>query len=195
MRLKNGELLFGGINGFNKFFPDSIKINKRVPKMVITDFRVNNIPVNDDPAYQNELSVVGLEKISIPYNAAVISVSFSAIEFSFQDQIKYAYYLEGWDRDWNYTDKLNIANYSRLNEGNYKLHLKSTDTEGTWAKNEKIINIEILPPWYRTWWAYTLYMLSIMAVYAVFLQYRRRQDRLKYEIEMANLNGRAGEGT
>ncbi|RZK12768.1 MAG: hybrid sensor histidine kinase/response regulator, partial [Flavobacterium sp.] len=187
LRLSNGELLFGGINGFNKFFPDSIQINKRIPKIVITDFRINNVPIDEDPAYQHELSVVGLEKISIPFNAAVISVSFSAIEFSFQDQIKYAYYLEGWDRDWNYNDKLNMAYYSRLNEGKYKLHLKSTDTEGTWAKNEKIILIEILPPWYRTWWAYTIYVLIIIAGYTTFLQYRRRQSRLKQEIEAANL--------
>ncbi|MBB2144899.1 response regulator [Pedobacter sp. LMG 31464] len=187
LRLRNGELLFGGINGFNKFSPDSIQINKRVPKIVITDFRVNNIPIDEDPDYQNELSVVGIEKISIPYNAAVISVNFSAIEFSFQDQIKYAYYLEGWDRNWNYTDKLNNAYYSRLNEGKYKLHLKSTDTEGVWAKNEKIIIIEVLPPWYRTWWAYTLYFLSIIALYITFVKYRRRQDRLKHEVEIANL--------
>jgi len=187
LRLKNGELLFGGINGFNKFFPDSIQINKRIPKLVITDFRVNNVPIDEDPTYKNEVSVVGLEKISIPYNSAVISVNFSAIEFSFQDQIKYAYYLEGWDRDWNYTDKLNNAYYSRLNEGKYKLHLKSTDTEGTWTTNEKIILIEVLPPWYRTFWAYSFYLGLMVAIYVVFLKYRSRQDRLKHEIEIANL--------
>ncbi len=187
LRLSSGELLFGGINGFNKFYPDSIRINKRVPKIVITDFRINNIPIDEDPTYQNELSVVGLEKISIPFNEAVLSINFSAIEFSFQDQIKYAYYLEGWDRDWNYIDKLNTAYYSRLNEGKYKLHLKSTDTEGAWSANEKIIIIEILPPWYRTWWAYTFYILFIVAGYVTFLQYRRRQERLKQEIESANL--------
>ncbi|MBP8067084.1 MAG: response regulator, partial [Pedobacter sp.] len=187
LRLSNGELLFGGINGFNKFFPDSIQINKRVPKIVVTDFRVNNISIDEDPAYKNEGSVVGLEKITIPYNAAVISVNFSVIEFSFQDQIKYAYYLEGWDRDWNYIDKLTNAYYSRLNAGKYKLHLKSTDTEGTWATNEKIIIIEVLPPWYKTWWAYILYVLLITTGYVTFLKYRRRQDRLKHEIEMANL--------
>ncbi|WP_316765892.1 two-component regulator propeller domain-containing protein [Pedobacter frigiditerrae] len=188
LRLSNGELLFGGINGFNKFFPDSIKINKRIPKIVITDFRVNNIPIDEDPAYQDEISVVGLDKISMPFNAAVISVNFSAIEFSFQDQIKYAYYLEGWDRDWNYIDKLNFAYYSRLNEGTYKLHLKSTDTEGAWAANEKIIIIKVLPPWYRTWWAYSLYIALMISLYAVFVKYRRRQYRLKHEVELANLN-------
>lgn len=186
-RLSNGQLLFGGINGFNKFFPDSIRLNKRVPKMVITDFRVNNVPIDEDTTLKEKLSVVDLQEIEIPFNSAVISVNFSAIEFSFQDQIKYAYYLEGWDRGWNYVDKRNSAYYSRLNEGTYKLRLKSTDTEGFWTKNEKVVLIKILPPWYRTWWAYTIYILLFTSLYSVFVKYRRRQDRLKHEVEIANL--------
>lgn len=186
-KLSSGEMLFGGINGFNKFYPDSIQMNKRVPKIVITDFRVNNVSIDEDPAYQDNVSVIGLREIEIPYHAAVISVNFSAIEFSFQDQIKYAYYLEGWDRDWNYVDKRNTAYYSRLNEGNYTLHLKSTDTEGSWTKNELIIKIKVLPPWYRTWWAYAIYAALLSGFYYTFVKYRRRQDRLKHEVEIANL--------
>jgi ligand-binding sensor domain-containing protein/signal transduction histidine kinase/DNA-binding response OmpR family regulator len=187
LKLSSGEFLFGGINGFNKFFPDHIKINRRVPKIVIADFRVNNVPIDEDPNFQKETSVIGLKEIAIPYNSAVISVEFAAIEFSFQDQIKYAYYLEGWDRNWNYVDKLNTAYYSRLNEGSYKLHLKSTDTEGSWTNNERIIIIKILPPWYRTWWAYTIYFLLFSSLYYTFVKYRKRQDRLKHEVEIANL--------
>lgn len=187
LRLSNGEFLFGGINGFNKFFPDRIKINKRIPKIVITDFRINNLPIDEDPGFEKETSVVALQQIAIPYNSAVISVEFAAIEFSFQDQIKYAYYLEGWDRNWNYVDKLNTAYYSRLNEGSYKLHLKSTDTDGSWTNNERVIIIKILPPWYRTWWAYTFYFLLFSSLYYTFVKYRKRQDRLKHEVEIANL--------
>jgi len=187
LRLSNGEFLFGGINGFNKFFPDRIKINKRIPKIVITDFRINNQPIDEDPNFRKETSVVALQQIAIPYNSAVISVEFAAIEFSFQDQIKYAYYLEGWDRNWNYVDKLNTAYYSRLNEGSYKLHLKSTDTDGFWTNNERVIIIKILPPWYRTWWAYTFYIMLFSSLYYTFVKYRKRQDRLKHDIEIANL--------
>lgn len=187
LKLNNGEFLFGGIKGFNKFFSDSIRINKRVPSLVLTDFRVNNVPIDDDPYFNNASSVVNLQKISIPFNSAVISVDFAAIEYSFQDQIKYAYFLEGWDRDWNFVDKLNTAYYSRLNEGDYKLHIKSTDTEGVWSTNEKIIHITILPPWYRTWWAYCLYFVAVSSLYYLFWLYRKRQHRLKHEVEIANL--------
>ncbi|WP_316801088.1 two-component regulator propeller domain-containing protein [Pedobacter frigidisoli] len=185
-KLSTGEFLFGGINGFNKFFPDSIRANKRIPRLVLTDFRINNVPIDQDPNYLGQ-SVVNLKEIAIPYSAAVISVNFAAIEFSFQDQIKYAYYLEGWDRNWIHVDKLNTAYYSRLNEGTYKLHIKSTDTEGVWSNNEKIIVIKVLPPWYRSWWAYAIYILFIGGAYYLFWLYRQRQNRLKHEVELANL--------
>ncbi|WEK19534.1 MAG: two-component regulator propeller domain-containing protein [Candidatus Pedobacter colombiensis] len=186
LKLSDGTFLFGGIDGFNFFHPDSIKENKRIPKIVLTDFRINNIPLDQDSHYRN-VSVVNLNKIAIPHNAAVISVNYAAIEFSFQDQISYAYYLEGWDRDWNYVNKLNTIYYSRLNEGNYKLHIKSTDTEGAWSNNEKIIAIRILPPWYRSWWAYCIYALFFSAVYYIFQAYRSKQRNLKHEVEIANL--------
>jgi len=186
LKLKDGAFLFGGTAGFNLFYPSKIKQNRRVPKIVLTDFRINNIPLNQDSAYKN-ITVVNLQKISIPYNAAVISVDYAAIEFSFQDQIAYAYYLEGWDRDWNYVNKLSTAYYSRLDEGEYKLHIKSTDTEGNWSNNEKIIVIKILPPWYRTWWAYAIYIILISTVVYVFQTYRNRQRNLKHEVEITNL--------
>lgn len=186
IKLKDGAFLFGGTAGFNLFYPSKIKQNRRVPKIVLTDFRINNIPLNQDSAYKNT-TVVNLQKISIPFNAAVISVDYAAIEFSFQDQISYAYYLEGWDRDWNYVNKLSTAYYSRLDEGEYKLHIKSTDTEGNWSNNEKIIVIRILPPWYRTWWAFAAYIVSLSAAVYVFQTYRNRQRNLKHEIEITNL--------
>ena len=186
LKLKDGAFLFGGINGFNLFYPDSIKENRRIPKIVITDFRINNVPLDEDSSYKNT-SIVNLKKIEIPYNSAVISVNYAAVEFSFQEQISYAYFLEGWDRNWNYVNKLNTAYYSRLNEGEYKLHIKSTDTEGAWSNNERIISITILPPWYRSWWAYVMYLLLFSGAYYLVQTYRNRQRNLKHEVEITNL--------
>ncbi|WP_231464930.1 hybrid sensor histidine kinase/response regulator transcription factor [Pedobacter sp. Leaf132] len=185
LKAKDGTFLFGGIEGFNIFYPDKIQQNRRTPKIVLTDFKINNVPIDVDPNYKNT-SIVDLQQISIPYNLAV-SVDYAAIEFSFQDQIAYAYYLEGWDRNWNYVNKLSTAYYSRLNEGEYKLRIKSTDTEGNWTNNERTIIIRILPPWYRTWWAYSIYLILISAVIYVFQRYRNKQRNLKHEVEITNL--------
>ncbi|GGI23629.1 hybrid sensor histidine kinase/response regulator [Pedobacter mendelii] len=185
LKLKDGAFLFGGINGFNLFYPDSIKENKRIPKIVLTDFRINNIPLDLDSNYKN-ISIVNLQKISVPYNSS-ITINYAAIEFSFQEQISYSYYLEGWDRGWNDVNKLTTAYYSRLNEGEYKLHIKSTDTEGSWSNNEKVIIIKILPPWYRSWWAYVIYLIVFSVGYYVLQTYRNRQRNLKHEVELTNL--------
>ena len=185
LKLSNGDLLFGGIGGFTLFSPDHIKKKRRVPKMVLTDFRINNISLDQDSAY-NDISIVNLAQIEVPYSVAVISVDYAAIEFSFQDQISYAYYLEGWDRDWSYVNKLSTAYYSRLGEGEYKLHIKSTDTEGAWSNNEKILLIRILPPWYRTWWAFTIYFIIGSSLFYIFQTYRNRQIRLRHEIALTN---------
>ncbi|WP_406826439.1 two-component regulator propeller domain-containing protein [Pedobacter sp. KACC 23697] len=185
LKLTNGDLLFGGIGGFNLFSPENIKKKRRIPKIVLTDFRINNISLDQDSTY-NDISIVNLTDIEIPFSAAVISVDYAAIEFSFQDQISYAYYMEGWDKDWNFVNKLSTAYYSRLSEGEYKLHIKSTDTEGAWSNNEKIVLIKILPPWYRTWWAYTLYLITGSSLFYLFQTYRNRQRRLKHEVELTN---------
>lgn len=186
LKLSNGDFLFGGIGGFNLFSPDSIRKNKRIPKIMLTDFKINNISLDQDSGYQ-DISVINLKQISIPHQSAVISVNYAAIEFSFQDQISYAYYLEGWDRNWNYVNKLSTAYYSRLDEGTYKLHIKSTDTEGVWSNNEKVITIIILPSWYRTWWAYAFYLIIGSSLFYLFQTYRNRQRRLKHEIEITNV--------
>ncbi|MFC4211228.1 two-component regulator propeller domain-containing protein [Pedobacter lithocola] len=185
LKLKDGAFLFGGINGFNLFYPDSIKENKRIPKIVLTDFRINNIPLDLDSTYRN-VSIVDLQQISVPYNSS-LSINYAAIEFSFQEQISYAYYLEGWDRGWNNVNKLTTAFYSRLSEGEYKLHIKSTDTEGVWSNNEKVIVIKILPPWYRSWWAYGIYLILFLAGYYVLQTYRNKQRNLKHEVALTNL--------
>ncbi len=187
LALSTGEFLFGGIKGFNIFYPKKIKPNINSSDVLLTGLRINNIPFEKDRALTREQDVYTIKKITLPYDKAVLSVDFVTPEYSAPDKVRYAYYLEGWDKDWNYSGTIRTANYSRLQEGYYKLRIKSTNTEGIWSNSERVVSITILPPWWRSWWAYLLY--SIMAagsVYAYIL-YQKRQAHLKYEIKLANL--------
>lgn len=84
-------------------------------------------------------------------------------------------FLEGWDKDWNYVDKQRSAYYSHLKEGTYTLRIKSTDANGEWNPSERTIVVQILPPWWRTGWAYTAYgMCVVAALYLYFLYVRHR---------------------
>ena len=187
LKLRSGELLFGGIKGFNKFYPDSIKTDIRVPQVYLTGFKVNNVAIEKDSSFKGSHNIIDMQKITLDYDKAVIAVDYVAPEYSFPDKINYAYYLEGWDHAWNEVGKLRTAYYSRLNEGHYILRIKSTNTDGVWSSGQRLVYITVLPPWYRTWWAYLSYCAMLTTLAYLFWLYRTRQTRLKHEIEITTI--------
>ncbi|MEO6734506.1 MAG: two-component regulator propeller domain-containing protein [Ferruginibacter sp.] len=188
MRLHSGELVFGGINGFNIFHPDSLRTRNHGVPVLLTDLRVNNLPVKNTHAYVTKITADKIAELTIPYNEAAIAFDFVTIEFSSPNKIQYAYLLQGWDRGWTYTGNLRTANYTHLREGTYTLRVKSTDAEGIWNQPETRLKIIVLPPWYRTWWAYLFYASIIAVIIYFYLKYKASQTKLKYEIKLAQLN-------
>ena len=182
-RFSDGELAFGGINGFSLFYPDSVTIRSFTPPVFLTGLRVDNQPV--DPAVFSEGASLGT--LQLAYDKSTLSFDFSALEYSFPDNIVYAYYLEGLDKTWNYVGKSRTANYSRIHEGTYVLKLRSTDAAGHWGPETTALTIVVQPPWYRTWWAYLLYGVLLVSGIYTFLHYRHRQARLKYELDLSVL--------
>jgi signal transduction histidine kinase/ligand-binding sensor domain-containing protein/DNA-binding response OmpR family regulator len=188
LELKSGEFLFGGIKGFNIFYPDSIKPFNFPPPVVLSALKINNVPIDQAASYVAKAKLDKIETLKIPYDQAVISFDFAALEYSAPNKISYAYFLEGWDKDWNYTGNLRTANYSHVGEGSYTLRIKSTDAEGNWNPREFMMSLVVLPPFYRTWWAYLIYILAAAAMIYFYLRYKSRQARLEYEIRIAHLN-------
>ncbi|RWY53811.1 hybrid sensor histidine kinase/response regulator transcription factor [Mucilaginibacter gilvus] len=187
VRLSSGELAFGGINGFNIFYPDSISLALHHPELKFTGLQINNKPIDGNVNYTDGNAVVDLKQITVPYNEATLAIDYTAPEYSFPDKLNYAYYLENWDHGWNYVGKIKTAYYSRLNEGKYILRVKATNSAGEWNGRQLTLQITVLPPWFRTWWAYLLYISALSAVIYWFWLYRIRQTKLKYEVEIANL--------
>ena len=188
LKLGTGELLFGGINGFNLFKPEKIMVRSYMPPLYITDVFVNNKPIADVDDYIKLVDNLGIKEVEIPYNEAVLSFRFNALEFSSPEKILYAYYLDGLDKTWNYTGNTKNINYNNIAEGHYTLRIKSTNSNGEWNNNEAILKITILPPWYRTWWAYLIYGLIIASLVYVYIKYKAQQAALKYKVKLAQLN-------
>ncbi|TDX02048.1 hybrid sensor histidine kinase/response regulator transcription factor [Dinghuibacter silviterrae] len=170
LRLQTGELAFGGIKGFNIFYPDSIRPRNYMPPLRITGLRVDNQPYTG--------------ALRIPYNKAVLSFDFAALEYSAPANVSYAYLLEGWDKTWNYTRNVRTANYTNLSEGSYRLRIRSTNAEGVWNPEETTLDIRVLPPWYRSVWAYILYALLAATLVYFYRRYRLRQAQLEKEKEI-----------
>jgi signal transduction histidine kinase/ligand-binding sensor domain-containing protein/DNA-binding response OmpR family regulator len=188
LQLRSGEFAFGGIKGFNLFRPAQISTVNSTPSLAITNVKVKNTALTADNPFVVKTDIEGIKEIKLPYDDAVLSFDFAALEYSAPEKIEYAYYLEGWDRNWNYTGNLRAANYTHLTEGKYKFHVRNTNIDGKWSDKEMVINIIVLPPWYRSWWAILAYVLLTGSILYVFWLYRTRQTRLKYEIELARVS-------
>lgn len=187
-KLASGELLFGGIKGFNIFYPDSIRRFNSFPDLLITQVNIENESANANNAYiKNATNIYDIDKIRLPYDKAVLSMEYVALEYSLPEKIQYAYYLQGWDKGWNYVNNARVLNYSRLSEGNYTLHIKATNGYGVWNTKEKTVYITVLPPWFRSWWAYLLYMGIVSASVYGYIYYHKKENRLHYEVKLANL--------
>jgi ligand-binding sensor domain-containing protein len=158
LQLRSGEMLFGGIKGFNLFYPDSVQTRSWMPPLRLTGIRISNQPVQENLDYLTQKDAYAIRQITLPYDKAAIAIDFAALEFSSPDKIHYSYFLDGWDNGWNMADNSRTANYTRLTEGHYTLRIKNTNAKGEWNKQEILLQITVLPPWYRSWWAYTLYI-------------------------------------
>ncbi len=188
LRLRSGELAFGGIYGFNLFEPGKITGRSFMPPVMITGIKVNNQPLNNEPDLIYKTSGDLVKTIRLPFSKATLSIDFAALEFSSPGKIVYAYMLEGLDKSWNFPGSVRIVNYNNIREGKYVLHVKSTNAEGVWNTSETQLQVIVLPPWYRSWWAYLVYFLSIVGIIYVYLKYKDRQTQLEYEVKLSKLN-------
>lgn len=186
-KLKSGEIVFGGIRGFSLFNPDKIVPRKDMPGLFLTGIMINNTPIENNLDWVVAEDNVAIREIEVPYDQAVFTFNFTALEFSSPEKISYQYFMDGWDRGWNKSGKDRKAIYTHIAEGNYIFKVRSTNVEGEWGTQEIGLKIRVLPPWYRTFGAYLGYLAAIAGLIYVYLRYRNTQTRLKYEVQIINL--------
>ncbi|MFD2162336.1 two-component regulator propeller domain-containing protein [Paradesertivirga mongoliensis] len=178
-KTKDGHIIFGGSNGFNYFYPDSIKDNRVIPKVVITDFKIFNQPVkvNEDNSPLKE-SISTTRKLVLNYKQSVITFEFAALNFSSPVYNQYAYKLEPLEKEWNYIGVRNIASYSSLPAGTYKFKVKASNNDGLWNDVPTTLEIKVLPPPWKSWWAYLFYFSVLGGIIYLWLRYKNFQTQL-----------------
>jgi PAS domain S-box-containing protein len=156
-RSQNGEMFFGGINGINTFFPDSIKDNLYVPSIVVTDFQIFNktVPVGKEINGQVilEKSIIETKEIHLSYKENVFSFEFASLNLTSPEENQYAYMMEGFDKGWNYTDaSRRFAIYTNMGGGAYVFRVKGSNSDGVWNNTGVSIRVIITPPFWMTLW-------------------------------------------
>ncbi len=157
----DGEMFFGGVNGFNTFYPDSIKDNTYVPPVYITDFQVFNKPVGIGGSSPLQQSVNHVKEITLSYKQSVFTIEFASLNFTHPEQNQYAYKLDGFDDEWIYCGKKRSATYTNLDPGTYVFKVKGSNNDGVWNDTGTSVKIVITPPFWLTWWFMLFVFLMI----------------------------------
>ncbi|MFC0318583.1 MULTISPECIES: two-component regulator propeller domain-containing protein [Olivibacter] len=184
-KLANGTLAFGSSAGFTLFDPDSISINYFEPPVVFTDLRLFNKKIVPESQSVIDKDISLLDELVLNHKQYVFSVEFSVLNYIHADKNKYAYLLKGFDNDWNFVNTP-IATYTNLDPGTYELMVKGTNNDGIWSKPTSLI-IHILPPPWKTWWAYGLYLLLVSIVAYFVIQFLKGRNQLKHELLLEHL--------
>lgn len=179
----HGEFFFGGFNGITHFFPEKIQSNQKAATILLTGLRVFDLEVtpNDSTAVLSQ-SMTGLPDLTLKHNQDVITLEFALLNYIKSNKNLYAYKLDGYDKDWVYSNTP-AASYTNLPSGNFTFQVKGANNDGVWSDTVSL-NIHLLPPFWLTWWAYSLYVLASLGLVFFVLRYFFLGALLKKEEEM-----------
>ncbi|MFY9152192.1 MAG: two-component regulator propeller domain-containing protein [Prolixibacteraceae bacterium] len=158
IKTKDGEMFFGGHDGFNSFYPARIAKNKNqnIPPVVITGLEIFNKPVQIDEQFNHKVLLSGniseTRELTLTYRENYFSFDFVALDYTTPEKNNYAYMMEGFDQDWVQCGTKREANYTNLDPGEYTFRVKASNNDGVWNEKGTSIQVVILPPWWKTWW-------------------------------------------
>ncbi|MEJ2634745.1 MAG: two-component regulator propeller domain-containing protein [Calditrichia bacterium] len=176
-----GEMFFGGIDGFNSFYPSQIRSNPFIPPVVITAFQKLNRDVKFDQ------SISEMREMTLSYKDYVFSLEFAALDYTAPGKNLYAYKMDGLDEDWIYTDsRKRFATYTTLAPGTYVFRVKGSNNDGIWNETGSSLKIVITPPFWKTGWFILLAGLVAAAILIISYRRRLRNVRLKAELQAAH---------
>ncbi len=174
----DGIFYFGSSEGLISFDPDQDNKNQFVPPVYITRFFINNTE-----AFVGEVgsplkeSLLTTRHITLCHDQSNIAFEYAALSYVMPSANRYAYKMDGVDKDWVYTDNNQSVSYANLSPGHYVFHVKGCNSDGVWCEQEASIELIVLPPWWKTIWAYLAYLAMALGVaWWIFNLYKRREQ-------------------
>jgi class 3 adenylate cyclase len=185
-KIEDGRIILGTEKGLLVFQPTKLAFNKEKPSVYITDFQLFNksiLPTDaNSPLKQN----IPFNKcITLQPNQSVFTLQYAALNYTNSSKNQYAYQLEGFDNGWQYVGNKREVTYTNLNPGTYRFLVKASNNDGIWNNDGATMQIVVLPPWYRTWWAYLLYALGVLGLFWVYFYFQRQKFRKEQAFSLA----------
>jgi len=183
MTKETGQIYIGGTEGISIFHPDNLRENDFVPPVVITGLQIYAEGATKT-VVTNITGIDYKEKITLSYQQNMVTFQFAALNFQATNENQYAYKLDGFNDNWvNIGTKREIT-FTNLNPGNYTLQVKGSNNDGVWNETGTQLKMTVLPPWWRTNWAYSIYaLLTLVILYLIYRTLLKRQE-LQYELQL-----------
>ncbi|MBK9292212.1 MAG: histidine kinase [Bacteroidetes bacterium] len=172
----DGQIFFGGMNGFTAFYPENVVHDSPSARIILSSFKLLN-------QLQYKQLCNG-DTLRLRYDENFFGFEFAALDFANSNKIKYRFKLENHNDNWVERNAgQRFAEFARVSPGLYRFVVQSTNAQGLWSDNALTINIIIYPPWYQTWWFRSLLVLAGIMGFYLFLFLRLRSVRRKHQDE------------
>jgi len=189
MTHKNGELYFGGTNGFIRFHSEEISFNPVSPSTIITHLYIHNKEIKPERGNGILNDVIGkTESVSLNYKQNSLGFRFVTNNFINPGKNRFKYRLVEFDDTWTETDYNGRATFTNVPPGNYIFEVKAANNDGVWNETPTQLAIEIIPPVWKRWYAYLIYALGLIFIILYFRQQVINKQKLKNEIELEKVN-------
>lgn len=179
----DGQLIFGNTRGWLSFYPGKMDSKQMRGEIALTNLQVNNKdikPGNDDGVLEKDINF--LDKLTLSYDQNILSVDFAFLDYRAGNHQSLDYRLVGFDSSWYKDRQLRRATYTNLSPGEYKFQLRVQSADGYSDPPFRTLTITILPPPWKTWWAYLLYAVVLCALFFIIRKYALTLIRLRHKI-------------
>jgi PAS domain S-box-containing protein len=173
---RSGEMFFGGFSGASVFHPDTVVDTSYTPPVVLTEFRLSGSPVDIGGASPLSKSISYMSRLTLSHEQRIFSLAFSGLSYFSPDTNRYRYKLEGLDETWHEVGSdERLASYTTLPTGVYTFRVQGATSRGVWSEPGAAVLIEILPPWWNTWWFRAVCVAMSVTLLWGFYQWRIQQ--------------------
>ena len=184
-RTSSGQMYFGGINGITTFRPELLLDNPYTPPVVITKLQLFNKTVRpDDETGILTKNINETESITLKSWQTAFTIEFVVSNYISGQHNTFAYKLEGYDKEWYYlTDKRTVS-YSNLPQGTYHFLVKAANSDGKWNTVPTMLEIIVLPIWYKTWWAIMIFLATFIGFITFVFRFFWMRKSMEAELEL-----------